>query len=55
MKVKEQQLKRQIIFDNCMAKKLPKTDNMELNASVTRICDRISKKPNRWQMFWYSD
>lgn len=48
-------LHRQIIFDNCMADKLPTTNNRKLTSSVTSICKRISASPNWWHRFWYAD
>ena len=46
---------RKIIFDNCLADKLPKTNNKTLSNAVVDICKRISKNPSWWNKFWYSD
>ena len=43
------------IYDNCMADKLPVTNNRELNKSVTNICRRIADDPSWWHWFWYFD
>lgn len=54
-KEREEALRWEILFDNCMADKLPLTENQELNASVRRICERIATDPNWWHRFWCSD
>lgn len=54
-KRREFELKREIIFDNCMADKLPVTNNRQLNNTVRKICDRIADKPNWWHRFRYAD
>lgn len=54
-KEREDALRWEILFDNCMADKLPLTENRELNASVRNICERIATNPNWWHRFWYSD
>jgi len=54
-KRREIELKREIIFDNCMADKLPVTNNRQLNKTVRKICNRIAGEPNWWQRLLYSD
>ena len=54
-KEREDALRWEIVFDNCMADKLPLTENRELNASVRKICERIATEPSWWQRFWYAD
>ena len=44
-RIAEMRHKQKIIFDNCLADKLPKTNNVTLTKSIVNICDRIAGKP----------
>ena len=47
------QTKQTIIYENCIIDKLDPSSIKELEKVIISNCKRISKKPNRWEQFWY--
>ena len=46
-------IKQTIIYENCIIDKLDPSSTKELEKVIISNCERISKKSNRWEKFWY--